>query len=280
MNLNDAIIEGTKFLQNYNIYNPLLDSEILLSNVIKKDREYLILNSLKILKKEDHIKFKMLLKKRSLKVPVAYLIKKKNFWKDEFYVDKRVLIPRPDSELLVSETLQMTKNKNHLNILEVGVGSGCIILSILKEKTGFKGNGIDIDKNSLDVSKLNAKKLGINDRIKFFKYDIDKFNIGKYDIILSNPPYISKYELSGLVYDVIKNEPKVALDGGIYGTSEIKKVIKKSSKLLKHKGKLILEISYNQKNEVKKLFNKYNFYVERVIKDFANYDRCVIGTKI
>jgi release factor glutamine methyltransferase len=159
-------------------------------------------------------------------------------------------------------------------------GSGCILLSILKERKNFQGTGVDISNHALKVCNTNAFNLGIKNRMQLYNSDIDKFVLGKYDLIISNPPYIKNLDLKYLDKDVIKFEPKLALDGGIDGISEIRKVIKKSSELIKYGGKLILEIAYNQTREVKKLLKKNGFYTNSVVKDLARNDRCIISTKI
>jgi len=176
--------------------------------------------------------------------------------------------------------LKITKYKSNLRILDIGTGSGCILLSILKEKKDFKGIGIDVSKKSAEISKINATKFGLLNRTKIFKTDVDNFNYGKYDLIISNPPYIKKLDLKYLERDVINFEPKLALNGGLDGTSEISKVIKKSSELIKKKGKLILEISFDQKEKVKKLLINKGFYINKILKDYAQNDRCIISTKI
>jgi release factor glutamine methyltransferase len=153
-------------------------------------------------------------------------------------------------------------------------------LSILKEKKNFYGTGIDISKKSLDISQINAKNLKVEGRAKFFKSDIDKFTQGKYDIIVSNPPYIKSSDLKYLESDVINFEPKLALDGGIDGLTQIRKVINKSSKLIKKNGKFILEIGFDQKNKVIKLLKKKGFYINSTLKDLSKYDRCIVSTKI
>ena len=280
MNIQSAIIEGTNILKSKYILSARLDTEILLSKAIGKDKKYIILNNSKKLSIENMLKFKKLINERSKKKPVAYLIYKKFFWNYEFFVSKDTLIPRPDTELIVEEVLNLTKYKNKLNILEIGIGSGCILLSILKEKKNFFGTGIDISKNCIDISKINANKLQINDRLKFFKSDVDKFNFGKYDLIISNPPYINKHKIKYLERDVAYFEPKLALDGGIDGLSEIRKVITKSSELIKKNGKFILEIGFNQKDKVIKLLMKNGFYINKVSKDLAKNDRCIVSTKI
>ena len=172
------------------------------------------------------------------------------------------------------------KNKTSLKLLEIGVGSGCILLSVLNERKDAYGTGIDISKECIDLTEINSKKLGIINRIKFYKSDIDNFNIGKYDLIISNPPYIKKQDIKYLEKDIVNFEPKKALDGGLDGLSEIKKVINRSSKLIKLKGKLFLEIAFDQKREVLSLLKNKGFYINKVIKDLGYNDRCVVSTKI
>ena len=280
MNIQSALTEGLNILKNKSILSAKLDSEILMAKALGKKREYIILNNNKIIKEQNLKYFKKLVQERATRKPIAYLLNKKSFWNSEFYVNKNTLIPRPDTEIILEQVLKFTKNKNYLNILDIGVGSGCILLSVLKERKNFYGTGIDISRNSLDICKMNAKKLLLDRRVKFFKSDVDKFAIGKYDLIVSNPPYIKTSDLKYLESDVIKFEPKLALDGGLDGLSVIRKVIKKSSELLKKNGKFILEIGFDQKNKVIKLLNNKGFYINSTVKDLANNDRCIISTKI
>ena len=274
--INEAFLE----LKNKNIKSSLLDSEILMSKVLNKKRDYIILNLEKNIDQKSLNFFKNLINERSRGKPIAYITGNKYFWKDEFKVDKNVLIPRPDTELIVEQILKIYKNKKNLNVLEIGVGSGCILLSVLKEKKGFAATGIDISMGCIKICKSNIKKLKIRNKIDLFKSDIDNFNNGKYDLIISNPPYIKKTDLKYLEKDVIKFEPKLALDGGLDGLSEIRKVIKKSSELIKINGKLVLEVGFDQKFKVKKLLKEKGFYINKVLKDLSNNDRCIISTKI
>ena len=235
MNIQNAIKFGIEELKEKNIQSYFLDSEVLMSKVIGKERKYLILNSSEELSSENLDYFKKLIKKRALGKPVAYLVGKKDFWKYEFDIDENILIPRPDSEILIQEVLKINKNK---------------------------------------------VKLNLSSRVKFFKSDIDNFNFGKYDLIISNPPYISKLDLKYLEKDIINFEPISALDGGLDGISEIRKIIKKSSELIKLNGKLFLEIAFDQKEKVKKILMNNGFYINKVIKDLGKNDRCIVGTKI
>ena len=259
MRLESAINEACKKLKKNNIKSPLLDSELLMSKAVNKNREFIILNLNKEIEEKDYHYFEKLIYERSKGKPMAYLTGKKYFWKYEFDIDKNVLIPRPDTEIIIEQVLKIYKSKNKINFLDIGIGSGCILLSILKEKNDFSATGIDISGHCLKVCKINAYKLGVKNRVKLFKSDIDNFTKGKYDLIISNPPYIKKLDLKYLEKDVINFEPKLAPDGGLDGTSEIRKIINKSSELIKKNGKLILEIAFNQKEEVKKILKTMDF---------------------
>ena len=280
MDIHTAISEGTKILKEKSILTANLDSEILLASTLNKDRKYILLNSLQKISNKDFYIYKKLIFKRSLRKPVAQLTNKKLFWNSEFYVNNDTLIPRPETELIVENALKFTRQRNKLHILDIGIGSGCILVSILKERKNFYGTGIDVSGKCLNISKINALKQDVHTRLKLFKSNVDKFLIGKYDLVVSNPPYISKKNLKYLEKDVSEFEPKLALDGGLDGLSEIRKVIIKTSELVKTNGKFILEIGSDQKNRVVKMLKKEGFYINKIQKDLATNDRCIVCTKI
>jgi release factor glutamine methyltransferase len=280
MNLEKAIDIASTKLKKKKIKSSILDCEILMSKAINNNREFIILNLKKEIKNSNYNHFKKLVYERSKGKPIAYITGKKYFWKYEFEINENVLIPRPDTEIIIEQVLNIFKNRSGINFLDIGVGSGCILLSILKENKDFLGTGIDVSNESVKLSTINANKLGVNNRAKIIKSDVDNFNFGKYDLIISNPPYIKKLDLKYLDRDIINFEPKLALDGGLEGLSEIRKVIVKSSELIKKKGKLILEIAFDQKNEVVKLLKDKGFYIDIIVKDLAKNDRCIISTKI
>jgi len=280
MNIENTLNTAIKTLTQFNIQNANLDSEILLAKIISKDRNYIILNSKEHLDQKYLLRFNDLIERRKKGEPVAYLTRKKEFWKNNFYIDQNVLVPRPDTELIVEEVLKFSKKKFKLQILDIGTGSGCILLSLLKEIPSFYGTGIDISKKSINVSKYNAKMLNLTNRVKFYNSDVDKFKIGKYDIVVSNPPYIELLKMKYLDKDLFKFEPKIALNGGIDGFSAIKKVVDRTSFLIKRNGKFFLEIGCNQKNKVKAILTKKGFYINKVLKDHGNNYRCIISTKI
>ena len=279
MNIFEAIKKGDVILRESGIKSYKIDSEILMSRVIKKNRADIILNSKTELSQKDYNLYENLIIQRSKQKPIAHLTGKKEFWKYEFSVTKDVLIPRPDTEIIVEKTLKLTKNKNKLKVLEIGIGSGCILLSILKEKKNFYGTGIDISKKTIEICKINCKNLGLSSRVKLFKTDIDNFRYGKYDLIISNPPYIKKFDLKYLEKEVSFYEPKPALDGGLDGLSELKKVILNSSKLIRRNGKLVLEIAFDQAESVKSILKQNEFYINEIIKDLSKKNRCIISTR-
>ena len=280
MNIQTLLNQASKTLKQLSNTSSKLDSEILLSKIIKKNRKYLILNSNEELKKENIKSFDYLVKRRKKGEPIAYLINKKEFWKQNFYINQNVLIPRPDTETLVEETLKLFNVNSKLNMLDIGTGSGCILLSILKERRNFFGTGIDISKKAINVARFNAKMHQLSNRVKFYNSDVDKFLIGKYDLVVSNPPYIKRQDLKYLEVDVKGFEPKLALDGGKDGFSKITKVISKTSTLLKKNGRFILEIGFGQKKKILRILKQNNFFINKVVKDYGKNDRCIISTKI
>jgi len=267
-------------LKHHLIKSPKLDSEIILANVLKLSREQLLLNLNEKISSKDFKFFIKSIKRRKKKEPVAYIIGHKEFWKEKFKVNSNVLIPRPDTEIIVEEVLKTIPLKSSKNILDIGTGSGCIILSILRDRNKCYASALDISIKALKVAKHNAKIQQLENRIRFINSNIDKFCNGKYDIIISNPPYIKSLGIKKLDDDVRLYEPKLALDGGYDGFFQIREVIKKSSILIKKKGKLFLEIGFKQVNETNKLLLDNKFYVNKIVKDLGKKNRCIISTKI
>ncbi len=280
MNYLDALNYGNKLLKLNKIKNYSLDSELLLSKVLNYSREYLLINSNNKIEKKKFNKYKKLVFRRKNFEPIAYILNKKEFWKYNFKVNNEVLIPRPETEIVVSKLLNLTNLDSSKQILDVGTGSGCIILSILKERPKCYGTAIDISKKALKIAKSNAKMHHLANKIKFININIDKFNHNKYDFVISNPPYIKKNEINRLDNDIRLYEPLIALKAGIDGLSEIKRIIFKSKELLKKNGKLIFEIGMNQEKIVKKLLEDSNFYINELCKDIQSYPRVFVATKL
>ena len=280
MKYQEILLIGNQILKANNIKNPNLDCELILSKVLNKKREEILINLNNKIDNKQKNEFVFYLNKRKKKNPISYILGYKYFWKYKFYINKSTLIPRPDSEHLIEQALKFIPNSRSINILDIGTGSGCLIISLLNERQNCIATAIDLSKDALKVAKINAKLHHLENKIKFLNIDIDKFNANKYDLIISNPPYINSVDLNRLDDDVKLYEPKLALYGGITGFEEIKKFIKRSYKILKYNGKLIIEIGSKQKNYTKEVLLKNGFYINNISKDFSGKDRCLISTKV
>jgi release factor glutamine methyltransferase len=280
MNYRNILEKGSSILKNNLISTPKLDAELLLSLIICKSREGILLNLEQRLSKNEIKKFNDLINRRIKKEPISQITGRRFFWKSEFSVDKNVLTPRFETELLVEQILKDFKFSDKLRILDVGIGSGCILLSLLSEKNNWRGVGIDISKMAINIAKLNAKIQQIDNRVKFINSHIDNFFDDKYDIVVSNPPYINIYNYNNLDLGVKGYEPRIALYGGIDGTKIIEKVIKKSNKILKNGGTLAMEIGIGQFFKVCELLRNNSFYISKTVEDYQKIRRCLIAKKI
>ena len=279
MNLENTIKEASKKLKNNNITSHELDAQIILANIMGFKRELLITNDKIHISTDIREKYNIAINRRINNEPVAYIIGKKEFWSQEFFTNKSTLVPRPETELLIYKIVDIFKNKR-INILDVGTGTGCILLSLLKELYNSRGIGIDISSQAIKIAKANSKNLNLVNRAKFKNFEIDNYFSGKYDLIVSNPPYISSKDIKKLSKDIINFEPKEALDGGPDGLDLIKKVIYKSNILLKRKGMLALEIGFGQYRRVSEILKRYKFKEYCRIYDYNSNVRCIITTKI
>ena len=277
MLVSELIYKGSRFLKKNNIPSYMLDVELILSNSLNMSREKLLLSDDFKVKDKIILNFNKLIARRIKKEPIAYIFKKKEFWSHDFLVDKNTLIPRPETELLIESLVKIYKNKN-VFILDIGTGSGCIILSILNELKKSQGIGIDISKKAIEVAEKNALNFNVRGRIKFLKRSLGTFNGYNFDLIVSNPPYICSHEIKNLSDDIKKYEPRLALDGGNDGLDVIKKIIYKSKSILKRKGLLALEIGYGQYRKVSQILKLHGFKDRILIKDYQNNIRCIMAT--
>jgi len=279
MILGQTIKKASQILKNHNVHTYELDAQIILSDIMGVSREFLIINDYLTVSKRTKKKYDNAIKRRIKKEPVAYIIGKKEFWSQNFKVTSSTLVPRPESELLIYNVIKYFKNKK-INILDIGTGSGCILLAILKELQFSRGIGIDISAKAIKIAKENAKNLNLLNRSKFKTFDINSFNVGKYDLIVSNPPYVPFKEIRNLTKDIINFEPIVALNGGKDGLDLIKKVIYKSTKLLKKGGLLAIEIGNKQYPKVSDLLNQLGLKEMSKLYDYNRNVRCIISTKV
>ena len=276
MNAFETIKFGSSFLKEKKISSFILDSEILLSKTLNKTRENILINLDQIIDKKNISVYKKYLQRRSNNEPIAYILEEKEFWSKKFYINKDTLIPRPETELLVDKILKIYNEKN-ISILDIGTGSGCIIISLLSSLKKSNGIGIDISKNAILTAKKNALKHRLSQRVKFLNKSFNNIFSNKFDLIVSNPPYIDSKDIKNLSDDIKKFEPRIALDGGNDGLDLIKKVIYKSTHILKIKGLLALEIGNGQIKKVSKILIDNNFRIKHVIKDYKNNIRCVFA---
>ncbi len=276
MKVLEAIKSGSHLLKENNIPSFILDAEILLSKTLKKSREEVLTNLDQKINENEISVFNKFLIRRSKKEPIAYIIEEKEFWSKKFYVNKNTLIPRPETELLVDKLLQIN-NKKQITILDIGTGSGCIILSLLGELQSSKGIGVDVSREAVLVANKNASNLNLSSRVKFLNKSFEGIFDKKFDLIVSNPPYIESKNIKRLSCDIKKYEPKIALDGGNDGLDVIKKVIYKSKNILKINGMLALEIGNEQIKKVSNILKNNNLKVKHIIKDYKNNIRCVIS---
>jgi len=279
MNLENTIKEATKKLKNNNITSHVLDAQIILADIMGIKREFLITNDKINISEDIREKYNIAINRRINNEPVAYIIGKKEFWSENFFTNKSTLVPRPETELLIYKIVDIFKNKR-INILDIGTGTGCILLSLLKELYSSRGIGIDISSQAIRIAKANSKNLNLTNRAKFKNFEIENYALGKYDLIVCNPPYIPSKDIKKLSKDIIKFEPKEALDGGLDGLDLIKKVIYKSNILLKRNGMLALEIGFGQYRRVSEILRHYKFKEYSKIYDYNDNVRCIITTKI
>jgi release factor glutamine methyltransferase len=278
MNTLEAIKFGSDLLKEKKISSHILDSELLLSKTLNKSRETILTNLYEDIKKKNFSIFKEYLIRRSKNEPIAYIFGEKEFWSKSFNVNKHTLIPRPETELLVDGLLKIFKGKK-ISILDIGTGSGCIIVSLLTNLKQSIGIGIDISKKAIITAKKNVVRYKLNNRIKLLHNTFENIFDKKFDLIVSNPPYIERKAIKNLSEDIKKYEPRMALDGGNDGLDLIKKVIYKSKDILKINGMLALEIGNEQIKKVSKILTDNNFRAGHVIKDYKNNVRCVIAYK-
>jgi len=277
MEILELINNGSRQLKNKNIYSHKLDSEILLSKVLNKTREELLINLNQKVEPQKITYFHRLIDRRSSKEPIAYILKEKEFWSKNFFVNSNTLIPRPETELMVEKIVKIFKTKD-IFVLDIGTGTGCILLSILSELQNSKGIGIDISQKAIEIANANLKKHKLTQRTKFYKRSLNEIYHNKFDLIVSNPPYIVKKDIKNLNEDIKKFEPKLALDGGNDGLDVIKKVIYKSRSILKIKGMLALEIGNEQFKKVSKILKINKFRTRYLIKDYRENIRCILST--
>ena len=254
MTIKEMLSKGMIILKGNNVDSPKLKARLLLQYILKKPRQYLIVYDNEEVGKKEQWEYFVNIEKLANGIPLQHITHHQEFMKMDFYVDENVLIPRPDTEILVEETIKIAKKMNQPKILDLCTGSGAIAISIAKNVPDAKVYAIDISQKALDVAKKNAKELDA--KVKFIKSNLfDKMDKMKFDIIVSNPPYIKKDIINSLSKEVRK-EPKLALDGGIDGLDIYKKITEQAIEYLKFGSYLCFEIGYDQKDDVLDIIKK------------------------
>jgi len=280
MTIRETLKKGMMELKNNNISEPKLKARLIMQYILNKPREYLLVydnNTLTLRQEVDYFKA---IKKIIKGIPLQHITHQQEFMKMNFYVNSDVLIPRPDTEVLVEEVIEIARKINAKKILDLCTGSGAIAVSLAKYIENSQITAIDISEKALKVAEINAKNNGVEKQIAFIKSDLfNELPKEKYDIIVSNPPYIKK-EIIKTLDEEVKKEPRIALDGGYDGLDFYRKIIKEGYEYLKYKGYLCLEIGYDQKIDLKELIEKEEKYVDTYCKkDLYGNDRAII-TKV
>ena len=283
MNIENAIKEAVEILVKNSIASAILEARILMSFVTKLSKEDIIFKATEInLSQDQEEKYFDLIRKRIKKIPLTHLTNNREFFGNNFYVDENVLDPRPDSETLVEMMIKKYQNSSFLNLCEIGCGSGCLIISLLRHFKDWNGTAIDISKKALEIAQKNAQNNEVFERIEFLESNLfkDFKDYQIFDIIISNPPYIPSADIENLQDEVRLYEPRIALDGGLDGLDFYRNIANQSQKFLKNNGNIFLEIGYNQHQEVIDIFEKFNFKFIDSAKDLSGIIRVLEFEKI
>ena len=282
MLVNEAIAFAEQELKRSNNLNSRLDSEILVSHLINIPRESIYSKLKENLPSNKTEELQKLVSRRVKKEPIAYILNNKEFWSTNFYVDRSVLIPRPETEVLIDLILSQISNKNnYLNILDIGTGSGCILISLLKELVKAKGIGVDKSTKAIAIAKKNSISQQVDNRASFKNVNLEEIKFDKkFDLIVSNPPYLPDVSLKNLNLDIKLYEPKIALQGGVQGVDFLCKIISLASKILKINGLLALEIGDNQFHILATYLKKNRFKILDKYILINKQVRCLLATKL
>lgn len=278
MTIKEIIIRYSKELEEISP-TPRLDVETLLQKALGIDRLYILLNLDKDLSEDEEKTFNKFIEERLNNRPIAYIVGNREFMGLDFYVQEGVLIPRPDTEVLVEEVIEIAKDKGQIEILDIGAGSGAITVSLAKYLENAKLTSVDISEIALEIAKKNAISNNVEDRINFVKSDLfSSLNKNqKFDIIVSNPPYIKREVIDTLDKQVKDFEPYNALEGGIDGLDFYRAITTQAKDYLKEGGVLAYEVGHDQSEDVSKLMEMDGYTNIYTRKDLQQIDRVVIG---
>jgi release factor glutamine methyltransferase len=274
--VSEVLKESTLILQSAEIAEPRREAALILAFALQKDKTFLIAHSDYQLTETERKLFDKLLTRRAQREPFQYITGKQEFYGLDFLVTPDVLIPRPETEMIVENAIEIVREKEFSRFCEIGIGSGCISVSILYEIKTALAIGLDISEKALEVAKRNAEKHTVSERLELKISDVfSQLNEEKFDLVVSNPPYIPAKDISDLQPEVQDFEPLNALTDDKDGLSIIEKVIYQSPTFLKYKGSLMMEIGINQADEVKKMFDKNIWQNVDILPDLQGIPRMV-----
>ncbi len=275
----EAILHGSEMLSSTSVASPKLDSEVFLSELLEKDRLYLITHGSDFIDDEAFQSFEEMLALRAEGIPLAYILNKQEFMSLDFYVDESVLIPRPDTEILVEETISIARDIKDVTIMDLGCGSGAISVSLAYYLKQASIIAVDIDSIAAQITGFNAERNGVFNQLTILNKDMFELPQMEVDILVSNPPYIPSKDISDLQIEVSTYEPKLALDGGADGLDFYRKLVDMAPEFVKSGGYVIFEIGHDQGSALIELFNLDNRYNNdvQIVKDLAGLDRVVIA---
>lgn len=285
MNIKEALQYGVKELEN--VETPLLDSQLLLAKATGLTRIKVTVEFDREVQPEEEERYISYISDRKKGRPIAYILKVQEFMGLDFHVEEGVLIPRPDTEILVEECISYLKKIGKSKFIDIGTGSGAITVSLAKLVDDTEGTSLDISETALEVGKKNAKLQEVDQKILFLKSDVfsaiekDESYMESIDLVVSNPPYIPKEVIEGLQVEVRDFEPRLALDGGIDGLDFYRKIVIEGVKFLKKGGLMAFEVGHDQAEEVKNLMERSSVFTDiKIIKDLSGISRVVTGIKI
>lgn len=276
MKISEHLKNAAEILQASDISQPRREAASLLAFVLRKDKTFLIAHSEDELSAEEEKQFQAVLERRARREPFQYIVGKQEFHGLDFAVTKDVLIPRPETEMLVEAAIEILRNNENPKFGEVGIGSGCIAVSILHALPASSAIGLDISVKALEIAAENAKTHSVSERLELKISDVfEDAGDEKFDLIVSNPPYISGKEMKTLQPEVRNFEPHTALTDGADGYSIIEKIVAGAPKHLEENGFLLIEIGFGQAIEVEKIFDENIWHAVEILPDFQNIPRMV-----